>query len=295
MKKQYFFILLTTTTIASLAFTKMSKNIEITKRKNSHLKFSAGVPAGKTGAPGEANCTECHGGTVQDGTGLNILTLLDETQEAVIEYTPGESYTVGIDMPPAAKRGFQVSPRIASDDSKAGNSVGIPSISTVTSESGKQYISHNAASNTSQSGWAFSWTAPSTDVGDVIFYLATNQTDNSGTVEVGDIIRTSQHTFAAQSQSASLKEKNPKVSLEVGFSKQNNSLFLNFSSLQSGTAFVNLVDMTGKSVFTSKITNAKIGSNQETILLPGGLKEGVYVVNLFVNNNSVSKRIMISK
>lgn len=295
MKKNYFFVLLGAATIGGLAFTSMSKEIKIGKyaASNSH-KNASGPPAGKTGAPGESSCTDCHSGSVQDGTGINQVAMLDANQTMVTEYTPGQTYTIAIATEAATKRGFQMSPRILSSNAQAGTSTGMQFVSTVQSSNNQQYINHNATSNTSSSGWLFTWTAPATDVGDVRFYLATNITNNSGS-SAGDVIRTSQHTFSPVASSASVSENTKTVNLAVGFVKQNNALELNYSSLQAGSGYLNLVDMSGKSVHSVKINTVNVGENHETVFLPSNLNEGIYIVNFFVNNNSVSKKIMITK
>jgi hypothetical protein len=293
MNKNYYFIMLTLTTIASLAFTKISNKVEISKfsYKNSHIR-STGAPAGKSGAPGESNCTDCHSGTVQDGAGINELALINLSQEIVTEYTPGETYTVAITTEAAAKRGFQVSPRILSDNTKAGTSVGITGSSALITENNLEYITHTSFSNTSSSGWLFTWTAPATDVGDIRFYYAANISNNNNTSS-GDLIRTSQHTFSAESTS-SIYKKQKDLNFSVGYLKESSSLVLNYSTLNAGSAFVNIIDMSGKSVFTKRLDDVKIGSNEALILLPKNLQDGVYVVNFFVNNNSTSKKIMIT-
>jgi hypothetical protein len=56
-----------------------------------------------------------------------------------------------------------------------------------------------------------------------------------------------------------------------------------------------LVDLNGRSVFTYDMGNAQIGENKEKIVLPNDLKNGIYVVNMFVNNNAMSQKIMIQK
>ena len=52
---------------------------------------SSGAGAGKTGAPGESNCTACHSGSTQDGANENLLTVLDGGNP-VFEYLPGQTY-----------------------------------------------------------------------------------------------------------------------------------------------------------------------------------------------------------
>lgn len=295
MKKNYFFIAISVIGIGAISFTKLNNQQIYSKYAvlKSH-KNSGGGPGGKSGAPGEGNCTDCHSGAVQDGTGINELGLFDSNQNPVTEYTPGETYTVGITTEAATKRGFQVSPRIVSSNTQAGTSTGVQFISSVQSSGGQQYINHNSTSNTSASGWLFNWTAPSTDVGDVRFYLVTNVTNNNSSTS-GDVIRTSQHTFSAAASSASVKENSKTFELAVGYVKSNHSLNVNFNSLQAGSGFLNLVDLSGKSVHTARVNKVVVGENNETFFLPSELKEGIYIVNFFVNNNSVSKKIMISK
>ncbi|MFM7667690.1 MAG: choice-of-anchor V domain-containing protein, partial [Bacteroidota bacterium] len=68
---------------------------------------SGGAAAGRTGAPGEQNCTACHAGTAQDGANENVLTLLDGSTP-VTTYSPGQQYTVALQMTSdPVKKGFQ--------------------------------------------------------------------------------------------------------------------------------------------------------------------------------------------
>ena len=198
MKKIYLFVF-AAFSLSAISLTTLSKKEIGFKEayKNSHLRNSNGASNGKTGAPGESDCTQCHSGTVQSGTGINNVTMIDNaTQSTVTQYNPGSTYTITITTAAATKKGFQLSPRILSNDTQAGTSAGVSGSTTASSFGGNQYINHTSASNTSQTGWAFTWTAPATDVGDVRFYLATNISNNNGSSN-GDIIRLSQHTFSA--------------------------------------------------------------------------------------------------
>lgn len=298
MKKNYILMLVTASAIGGLAFTKMTKNISISENayKNSHLRNSSGGQAGNSGAPGETNCTSCHSGTVQSGTGFNNIILIDQgTQQPVTNYTPGTTYSVAVTLAtPAAKNGFQVSPRIVSNNAQAGTSVGVPTVSSVSSSGGKQYINHNSQSNTSQSGWIFTWTAPATNVGDVRFYMSSNVT-NSNNSSNGDVIRTSQHTFSPVAGVGVSSIKADEAIFAVGFNQAKNSLKLDFNVKENASFFLNLVDLNGKSVMSKKLTDVKIGDNSQEISLPQELNAGIYVVHFFENNNSYSKKVYIGK
>ena len=70
---------------------------------------------------------------------------------------------------------------------------------------------------------------------------------------------------------------------------------MDFNSLVAGETYFNLVDLNGRSVFTYNMGNAQVGKNNQKIVLPNDLKNGMYIVNMFVNNNAMSQKIMIQK
>lgn len=295
MKQNSIYVLLILSVIGGLSFTKMSGEVEIGRfaLEKSHLN-SGGAPTGRSGAPGEGTCTACHSGSVQSGSGFNGLTLVDQgTQQVVSEYTPGTTYTVTVTMSSqVAKRGFQVSPRIVSNNSQAGTATGVSTVSTVSSSGGRQYITHTNTSNTSQVGWAFNWTAPDTNVGDVCFYVATNET-NSNNSTSGDVIRTSQHTFSAVNN-AGLNDQQEENTFSAVYRENKHSIALNFRAETGGDYSVNLVDFSGKSVFFKRFADLKNGQNETEIYLPQ-LKAGIYLVHFFENNRASSQKIYISR
>ena len=107
---------------------------------------SGGAAAGKTGAPGEQNCTACHSGTAQDGANENLLTILNGTTP-VTQYTPGQQYTVTLSMASnPTKKGFQAT-ALTSSNVMAGAFTG-QSGNTSISGTSKKYANHTASSNT---------------------------------------------------------------------------------------------------------------------------------------------------
>ena len=291
--KKYSFLIALAFSFLIVSFTKFSTELIEIKEvyRDSHL-FSSGPPTAKTGAPGEGTCTQCHSGSVMDGTSVNSITLTDGNQQVVTEYTPGETYIVSITTQAASKRGFQVSPRILSNNSRAGTSSGISSVSAVQNTSSQQYVNH-VSSSTGALSWEFNWTAPATNEGDVRFYLATNVANGNNSTS-GDNIFTSQHTFSAVS-GASVKENSDDQQFSVYHTNDQNRLMLEFYLQDPSLIFLNLVDLSGKSVFSKRIVNAVPGKNLEEVYLPKELHDGVYVVHFFKNNDSFSKKIYIKK
>jgi hypothetical protein len=139
---------------------------------------SGGPPTGRTGAPGEANCTACHSATGQTGQ-FNII--------APTNYVPGQTYVIEVrNVTTDLSRniwGFELIPLTAAN-AMAGT-VGNININTRIRVSGtKSYVEQSAAGafagTTGGSTWNFNWTAPATDIGPVTMYAAGLHGDGAG-------------------------------------------------------------------------------------------------------------------
>src|SRR6266576_4003000 len=162
--------------------------------------YSSGPPAGFTGAPGEFTCAECH---VPESAGSGQTTLT-----VPAPYIPGQTYQLGVHHfnsdPSRIRWGFELT---ALDDGavKAGNLQSTDNLTQVLNNQGpgsaRQYIEHTSTgtflSQTGGADWTFNWTAPSSDVGRVTFYVAGNQANGDGNTS-GDFIHfTFAESFAA--------------------------------------------------------------------------------------------------
>src|SRR6476660_7515931 len=107
MKKNYFFISALVLSGCLLSFS-WKPNSSIEKYHGNFMKDSSGAPVGRTGAPGEQNCTACHAGSVQADNEFNSITI-EDGNGVVTDYTPGATYTVTIAMNTTnVKNGFEV-------------------------------------------------------------------------------------------------------------------------------------------------------------------------------------------
>jgi uncharacterized protein (TIGR03437 family) len=160
--------------------------------------FSAGPPAGRTGAPtlgsfsAELTCQGCHSSfAVNSGPGTLMISGLPAT------YTAGQEIpvTITINQENRTSYGFEAT---ALDDlgRRAGDLVATDTARTRTIDgtgatAGRQYIQHIAAgvtpNGTNQSTWTFTWRAPAQPVGRVTFYVAGNAA-NGGSGNQGDYI-----------------------------------------------------------------------------------------------------------
>lgn len=288
MKKSYITVSLIAVTIGFFSFQRSGQE-KIERVQGKHW-YPDGVSGGYAGAPNDANCTQCHSGNTQDGTSVNTITLLSGSTP-VTTYTPGQSYTVALTMSPnPTAKGFQA---VAKNPSNG-------TAGTFTALGGAQgagvHILSGRATHTSSSAqlFAWTWTAPATNVGTVTFYVASMSANGTGGTG-GDQVYLSQHQFGAESGAGVEELAQNKYNFKAAYSAEKNEVVMDFNSLIAGEMYFNLVDMNGRSVYTYKMGASEIGANHETIAMPDHLKNGMYVVNMFVNNNAMSGKIMVQK
>ncbi len=162
---------------------------------------ATGADPGLSGAPGDSTCLQCHGTTANSGGGsLSIAFAKGNT------YTPGQTQlvTVSIQDSTAKRWGFEVSPRVSSSASTMGGGIlaAIDSYTRLAGTSGtRQWITHTTAGTRAGTGtgvtFQFNWTAPSSDVGPVDFYVAGNAANNNNRDDSGDHIYTTKATLTA--------------------------------------------------------------------------------------------------
>lgn len=292
MKKNYLFIGLAAVSMGFFAFQNDTQMQVIQKN-------SGGLAQGRAGAPGETvndvACTQCHSGQTLNGDQENAFTIVNQsTLQPITSYTPGETYTVSVDMnSDPAKKGFSAT-ALDGSDNMAGSFTGDSFGGTQDFQDlGRDYVSHTGASNTNaQIIWFWDWTAPATNVGDVTFYVATNAANDDGGTS-GDMIYLSQHVIGSF---ASVDEEDVALnSFNAGYNPTTNAVTVDFSSLTSEGMSFNLVDMNGKSVFYKTLLDSQVGVNEYTISLPSSVENGMYVVHYFVGNNPMSAKILVQK
>lgn len=134
-----------------------------------------GAPAANTAAPGDGNCTNCHGGTlITSGPNWNNVSITSNIPAG--GYTPGTSYTITVSHTQAGinKFGFQFT-ALSPSNTMAGT-LSSGSGSQTVSSGPKTYVTHTAGgtAGAGSNSWSFTWTAPNPGVGNVTFYTTIN-------------------------------------------------------------------------------------------------------------------------
>lgn len=178
-----------------------------------------GPDPGYTGAPGEnGNCTSCHSGSAT--TSSSSIKLKTHQSATTLEYLPDSTYTITVDFNPSSgsKYGFQATALINSSSRMAGtftitNSTATKSASATFNSNTRYYVEHTN-NGTSSKTWSFDWKAPSTNVGDIVFYVAANAANGTGSSS-GDAIHTNSFTFKPSSKLPTASIVSPSTSVNV--------------------------------------------------------------------------------
>ncbi len=157
--------------------------------------FSSGPPLKRTGAAvdGGTNCTACHV-TYRPANS-------DARGRIVVQakpYTPGvkQIIRVRVEHPEGKRWGFQLTARLASDETKTAGTLSVTQLVQVKCDDGSQtgvaapcaagqleFAEHHTnstfQSKSAFNTWDVEWTPPATNVGEVVFYAAGNAADNS--------------------------------------------------------------------------------------------------------------------
>ena len=141
------------------------------------LANSSNPPNGRTGAPGDGRCSDCHGGNNFAGDveieGLPGTIMTGET----VTLTVNVNNTDGN----AVRAGFQVVALFNDGNTNAGDFSESSADIGTQNANGREYVEHRGAKNFSNNSasWTFDWTAPNSP-GDVTLYAAGNITNGGG-------------------------------------------------------------------------------------------------------------------
>lgn len=179
--------------------------------------YASGPLPRNTGAPGDTTCSQigCHIGTPVNGAGGKVELSFDSGTT----YTPGTKVKVTVKITDSAARvyGFQVSSRLASNTRTSQAGTFTPGTGQyVQCEDGSdrpaigcrstaplEFVEHTNPNSTGI--FQFDWTPPTTNAGDVVFYVAGNAANGNGRADSGDHIYTTSATLTAAAVSTGPK------------------------------------------------------------------------------------------
>lgn len=266
-------------------------------------KKSAGAHPGSTGAPGDNTCAKvgCHTGAavVYNDTIVNKLIF----SEADSTYLPGQTYTITIktENPGKQRFGFEFQAITDATSLEAGTVVITDLVRTheVTHMVGSDFrtsATHNLVGTPELSPgyneWTFDWTAPATNVGDIVFYYATNSTNNNNAAS-GD--RIFNNTFRLKiSPMFYINELVDVSGANAYYNSESNHIVLNYVLKKDNKVSIRVYDSFGREVFKQNNRMKSVGEQKEELSLKNKPLTGMYYVNIVVGNKSFTKKININ-
>lgn len=278
--------LLTATALATFAF--VSLNSSPTANIQSHVdivEFSANPPTGKTGAPGEGNCIDCHGGQVLSAAGT--VTFEFNTAGTSTDYIPGQTYDMSIGVASGAKNGFQLT-ILNSSNQKAGDFINGTNTSTA-SAGGKEYIRQSASNGITT--YDFQWTAPATDMGDLRAYYNFNVSNNNGNT-IGDMIYAGDQVIPTSvTASVGSFDENPN-DITAFFDANSRQINLDYNLTEPSSVMVNVQSLSGQLIQTTSLGTQNKGKHKQ-LLAVNDMPAGIYIVSVFVNNRVFNHKLLM--
>ncbi len=244
----------------------------------------------RTGSPvGNGSCanTGCHnGGNFSPSVSL---TLLDDNNNAVSAYVPGDTYTLQVTTNASndpVEYGFQAT-ALLGDNAEAGSFTDGDGYKLL-DLAGRGYVEQESPQ--SSPTFNVTWTAPAAGAGSVSFYsstVAANNANGSG----GDNGATATPLAVEEDTGSSTQEPGVgKMQLTIAPNPVGSTMAYNAVGRQNGTYTVSLTDAFGK-IVKSETVNLTTGENRRTLEV-NDLAKGVYILQITGKNYFAAERML---
>ena len=240
-----------------------------------------GSPGAKTGSPLDGNnCTACHSGTVNTGSGM----LSVATNIPIGGYVAGQTYSITVQITQSTinRFGFEITCEEGNFGSAKTGSFGITDNTNTKFVNNNNSVTHTPAGNTTNV-WSMNWTAPQTSVsGGVVFFVSAIAANNN-TNNQGDEVYTTSRSFAEATTSVSEKQNN----ITAFVSPISNNVMLHSTEITS-VKTLSVFDISGRLILS------KEDISLPTILDINALDAGIYMLNINTRNGElITKKVFI--
>lgn len=233
-----------------------------------------------TGSPGEFDCTSCHtGNNVNSGTGSISISSPNMPNW---QYVPGQVYQIDVTVAqtgaPLFGFGFEA---LRTSNNTNGGTFQITNTSSTFLKTGfingsnRTNVVHkkNGGLSNDSHTFSFNWTAPATNIGNIIFYSAGNAANNQGDT-LGDFIYKTQQLITP-----SITGINEIQSSAISVYPNPATDFINVALLESQTeTSYSILDLSGKIVDQGKMVIPQ--GKSFSVNLSQSLKEGIYFIEV---------------
>lgn len=249
---------------------------------------STGI-SGRTGAPGETNCTSCHGG----GTGTTAVSFSATPAFTGNMYVPGQTYTVSVIVTNAnySKFGFDCEILTPANANAGTMTTVLPGVKFLTFGAKKDAVHSTPKTGTGSATFSFVWVAPTS--GTATIYAAGNAVNGNGS-DTGDKVGTANMVLTPDLSSGVQEMSQTGFAGVVVYPNPAVSdIKMNYSLAETGEVYISLCDMQGKEVAILKNEKQEAGFHSFAAEVPASVSKGVYFVKLGVNGKSSAQRLVI--
>lgn len=252
--------------------------------------YPNGSPGGKTGSPGDggSNCTGCHAGSAQQGSGWITSNI------PAGGYVPGQIYTITATgtHTGVSKFGFETTAEDLAGAKKGTISVTDASqTKLVNADKSITHTSNGTAPSGDSKSWSFDWTAPASGSGVISFYGAFNAANGNGSTS-GDVIYLSSYSVSEASTGIGDNIAGI-VDVKVFPNPFTTYLVVELGSMKDEAREIRLVSLTGAVVYAEKVSNQV--SAQVYRISTGDLSNGVYHLGVIFRDGSQADYAVIKK
>ncbi len=252
--------------------------------------------AGRTGAPGETNCTNCHKAAVNSGGGsISISSNIPKDG-----YKPNIVYKMTVTISQTGVSLFGLGVEALNDNnSNAGTLIVTNSGETkLLTSAGKTNVVHQLnggqVSTPGAKTFTFDWKAPATDIGNVTFYAAGLAANGDTKDDAGDKTYTTKFTVSAASVASVLENKEISVTnLALFPNPSQDNVNLRYELKKDGLVTIELYNANGDLLNTlfSDIKNA--GSYTENYNLKANYASGIYFIKIKTDNQITGHTLIL--
>ncbi len=253
--------------------------------------FSSNPPNGRSGAPGDGLCTDCH--SPSNPLGLDGELTLTGFPTAV---APGQTYSISVvvrnDNGIAQRNGFQA---VILDESN--NNIGDITTSggnptTETSGNGREYVEHNPAIDFADNEveWTFDWTAPDGNVGEEVTLYIASIVGNGGSGNSNDLFLQDNFTTIID-EAVATDDLEGIAKINVFPNPARDFFTLELEGPISENVNIRLMSATGQLVYVQK----DLSLTSKTEIPVANLADGIYFLQINGETATTVRRVVVAK
>lgn len=256
--------------------------------------------AGRTGSPGETNCTGCHNSYAL-GAGGGSLTITASNMPNW-QYVPGQVYhlTATVTRSGNSLFGIGFEALKASGNTPTGtftitNTASTTIKSVTVSGASRPNVVHklNGGTGSGSKAFTFDWTAPSTNVGNIVFYASGNACNNNGS-EFGDYVYAASQTITPAVTTGIAANDNAKGNLKVYPNPVHENITIEYFIDSPAQVQVWLTSLAGNKIL-SLLNETQFGGNYiQNFNIGSKVAKGVYLICIDVDGKRETKKIIVN-